>query len=281
MHPSLLATGLVSVLAALTPGGCSGTVEESPDSGSAAGSTNGHSHSSGGTGHGGAGAVAGASGNSGAAHGGTHAGGGSAGDTHGAAGSAHAFPPWDNYYEEYPQKYWHLLYDPAKHHGGGHADGSHPEDDCHTNPPTHEQIRAANELAVRSAQYVDTLPVTPDQASLVLPDHFLLGIPGINTTGYHYWDLAEASNQTILDPSNPEFVIYSETKTGFRPVGVMYQALPLTTEPGPDIGGCITQWHSHGGGFGDGYMMHVWTYGLETGPYSEPPPECGILSFCL
>lgn len=194
------------------------------------------------------------------------------------------WPPWPSYYEEYPEKYRHLLYDPARHPGGGPSHGDHaamhPEDDCHANPPTHEQIRAANDFAVRTAIHLESAyPTFPDQASFEVPNHALYGFPGLNLGGYHYANLEGWFDDKFLSPEHPEYVIYSESPSGFRAVGTMPINNCTDCEP-PDFGGCITQWHDHNGD--GGYMLHVWTYGLETGPYSEPPEECALdLSQCL
>lgn len=54
-------------------------------------------------------------------------------------------------------------------------------------------------------------------------------------------------------------------------IGAMY-IVPEASDVGPQIGGCLTQWHDHGPPFApDGettpQMLHVWTIPMPDGPF--------------
>lgn len=203
------------------------------------------------------------------------------------------YEPWPGYWEEYPSKYHYMMYDPAKHPGAvgtteeqGAAGGvSAPDDpaehDCALNPPTEMQIREANDIAVRTAMFLETLPVFTDknEADLYRADYGMgtaFGIPGLDslwdTAGWHYiYDAGTGDGQEVV-PERPEIINYIQTNDGFRPIGVMLMA--EGAGPGPDYGGCLTFWHLHDAfgpiGAALGYMLHIYVYGNPIGPYNEP-----------
>jgi len=110
----------------------------------------------------------------------------------------------------------------------------------------------------------------------------------------HYVNEAYVSDNRVLDPDRPEFLLYYETKSGRRLAAFMF----LTRTPderGPQVGGPLTVWHYHlwakkrclahrlfvvGDPDGDGRcragelaqrspeMMHVWLVDHPRGPFA-------------
>jgi len=66
----------------------------------------------------------------------------------------------------------------------------------------------------------------------------------IHGTSYHAQNPALIGDGRILDPRYPESLIYAESIDGPVLVGVMFE-MDALTDPGPQIGGPITVWHSH------------------------------------
>ena len=86
----------------------------------------------------------------------------------------------------------------------------------------------------------------------------------------------------MLDPSHPSSLVYANTVNGPVLLGAMYLG-PGPCQPGPDVGGSLTDWHAHddlclsashqvvGKTTGSGtcavgthntntlFMLHVWT----------------------
>ncbi len=60
----------------------------------------------------------------------------------------------------------------------------------------------------------------------------------------HYIDPAVVASQDVLDPSHPSALMYANTVTGPVLVGAMFLG-PAPCQPGPDIGGPLTDWHAH------------------------------------
>lgn len=207
-----------------------------------------------------------------------------------------AWPPWPNYYEEHPEECRYMLYDPTKwqpHSGdhGAHGHGSADPYDCRANPPTHAQIRAANQIAVDACMFVRRFPIfeNRDQADAILAAEYetplRFTVPGLeflwDLDGWHYIYWPGSADPTMADGSKPENIIYLQTDGGFRPVGVMFTS---GDQPGPDFGGCLSMWHNHGENDGTGalgaslgYMMHVWTWGAPGGAFHEDE-NCGGLN---
>jgi hypothetical protein len=167
---------------------------------------------------------------------------------------------------------------------------SHHHGEPCTTPATAAQQLSADELAsdtvaeltrfaaLGDAEAAGFVPITPAPAPLV-----------------HYGNKEWMVDGRTLDPSRPESLIYAFDKQGGSYlVGAMFMAEP--GETGPQVGGCLTQWHDHtnvclgrSGGMvgvvdenGDcpagsvnrttGEMLHVWDIPLAGGPFSEPAP---------
>lgn len=109
----------------------------------------------------------------------------------------------------------------------------------------------------------------------------------------HYVNPEFMANDTILDPDEPESLVYDTTVTPKKLVAAMFMLTPGTDlGDAPDIGGALTQWHIHnnlcfntGGrvaGLTDGEgdcsaplvkgpetpMIHVWITPHPCGPFS-------------
>ena len=124
----------------------------------------------------------------------------------------------------------------------------------------------------------------------------------------HMINLDRVFDPTILDPAEIESFMYAMTDRGLVPLGGMYilpaefkdgKVVPTEPKHGPEVAGCLTRWHKHGGwvaGVSTGStnweetpeMLHVWTY-PGTDPwshYSGPEisqfwgPWAGIPSVC-
>lgn len=153
---------------------------------------------------------------------------------------------------------------PAGHHGDG------------TCQPTEEQARAARKLVDDTrtgiARFADT-----NQAVLAgyQPDN-------VQTTAYwnyvHYVNWNEVGNDTILDPSRPEALLYGQTdKRGWVLIGAMY-VMPKAGVPGPAVGGCLTTWHADAAWNGkeSPEMLHVWTVDMPGGNFTPNPDAAYI-----
>jgi hypothetical protein len=142
---------------------------------------------------------------------------------------------------------------------GGHQEHS----DC-TTPPTPEQQQAADKLAA------DT------KASIVRYEDLSVaksaGYQPISSSWQpiaHYLDPAYQRDAMILDPSRPEALVYANTSKGAVLLGAMY-VMSNPGAAGPQIGGCLTQWHAHSLlGWKTPEMMHVWIVDVPGGPFSE------------
>jgi hypothetical protein len=142
---------------------------------------------------------------------------------------------------------------------GGHQEHA----DCST-PPTPEQQQAADKLAA------DT------KASIVRYEDLSVA----KSAGYqpisaswqpiaHYLNPVYERDDMILDPGRPEALVYANTSKGAVLLGAMY-VMSNPGVAGPQIGGCITQWHAHSLlGWKTPEMMHVWVVDVPGGPFSE------------
>ena len=97
----------------------------------------------------------------------------------------------------------------------------------------------------------------------------------------HYLNASVVRSGDVLDPSHPSSLVYANTVDGPVLIGAMFLG-PAPCQPGPDVGGPLTQWHAHdnlcvaGGGRVVGrtdngvcasghknpntyFMLHVWT----------------------
>ncbi|MCA1716064.1 MAG: hypothetical protein LC781_04105, partial [Actinobacteria bacterium] len=143
------------------------------------------------------------------------------------------------------------------------------EDHTHcTEPPTPRQQEAADKLAAYTkagvAEYVDP--------SVAKAEGYRPSSPSWRPIT-HYLNPAYQRDSEVLDPDRPEALVYANTSKGTVLLGAMY----LTPEPGvsgPQIGGCLTQWHAHSlQGRETPEMMHVWTADVPGGPFSELRPR--------
>ncbi|MBW3556831.1 MAG: hypothetical protein KY454_07830 [Actinobacteria bacterium] len=109
----------------------------------------------------------------------------------------------------------------------------------------------------------------------------------------HYVNRSYITDGRILDPSHPEALVYANTARGPVLAAAMY-LMSQPGEPGPEVGGCLTKWHTHNDlcfsadtlqvvGFvpRDGTctngsvhfvppdMMHVWVVDVPGGPFAH------------
>ncbi len=71
-------------------------------------------------------------------------------------------------------------------------------------------------------------------------------VPATNPSGYvvHYANWQTVKAGAVLDPARPSALVYANTVDGPVLLGAMYMG-PGPCQPGPDIGGSLTQWHAH------------------------------------
>jgi len=97
----------------------------------------------------------------------------------------------------------------------------------------------------------------------------------------HYLNRSVVAQGDVLDPQRPSALMFANTVDGPVLIGAMFLG-PAPCQPGPDIGGPLTQWHAHddlctsggqivGRTAADGtcaqgvhnpdtyFMLHVWT----------------------
>ncbi len=60
----------------------------------------------------------------------------------------------------------------------------------------------------------------------------------------HYIDPTVVASHDVLDPAHPSALMYANTVAGPVLVGAMFLG-PAPCQPGPDIGGPLTDWHAH------------------------------------
>jgi hypothetical protein len=104
---------------------------------------------------------------------------------------------------------------------------------------TPDQVKAADDLLARTrtslARYAD--PAAAEAAGF----H---GTPTAFDKLVHYTN--SHNDGVILDPNNPQALVYAHGSSGWVLVGAMFQ-MPALGQTGPDPGGPLTQWHSHEG----------------------------------
>jgi hypothetical protein len=106
-------------------------------------------------------------------------------------------------------------------------------------PPTAAQQAAANQLVAETtaavARYTSLSAATAAGY-----------VPATNPSGYevHYADWAIVRSGDVLDPNHPSSLVYANTVKGPVLLGAMYLGAG-PCQPGPDIGGPLTQWHAH------------------------------------
>jgi hypothetical protein len=71
-------------------------------------------------------------------------------------------------------------------------------------------------------------------------------VPATNPSGYvvHYVNWKTVEDKDVLDPTNPSALVYANTVKGPLLLGAMYLGAG-PCQPGPDIGGSLTDWHAH------------------------------------
>ncbi|MGQ0832303.1 MAG: hypothetical protein ACT4OV_11550 [Microthrixaceae bacterium] len=121
-------------------------------------------------------------------------------------------------------------FDPALPIDLGGVDGVSPQ----------QQARAENLLAA-------TLLGLPQWADPAYAETRGFRSIGDGSTGVeHYVNREFMANATILDPNQPESLVFDTTVTPKKLVAAMYMLPPGVTLDGvPDIGGALTQWHIH------------------------------------
>jgi len=154
--------------------------------------------------------------------------------------------------------------------------------------PTDEQLADAGVLIE------ETKAATAHYASLdaALADGYVS--IGDGRSGYeHFVHLERTRNDTILDPSEPESLVYRVLPDGGRQFTTVMYLLPVgsTTDDIPDVAGNLTVWHGHddlcirdgsvalagattngecpqGSTAGTPPMLHVWVEPNECGPFA-------------
>lgn len=138
-----------------------------------------------------------------------------------------------------------------------------------TQSPTPDQQEAADKLATDTkagvAKYEDLSAAIADGYRPISSSWQPIG---------HYLDPSYQREDKALDPSRPEALVYANTSKGPVLMGAMY-LMPEPGVSGPQIGGCLTQWHAHAlDGWETPEMMHVWTAsGYPGGSFSEVRPR--------
>jgi hypothetical protein len=108
-----------------------------------------------------------------------------------------------------------------------------------TGPPTAAQQAAANQLV---AQTTSALTQYANLSAATAAGY----VPATNPSGYvvHYADWQTVRSGDVLDPGHPSALVYANTISGPVLLGAMYMG-PGPCQPGPDVGGSLTQWHAH------------------------------------
>lgn len=105
--------------------------------------------------------------------------------------------------------------------------------------PTAAQRSAADDLVARTT---DALTKFASLSAAEAAGY----VPATNPDGYvvHYADWATVASGDVLDPNHPSSLVYANTVSGPVLLGAMYMG-PGPCQPGPDVGGPLTQWHAH------------------------------------
>jgi hypothetical protein len=152
-----------------------------------------------------------------------------------------------------------VIYDKAdeKNQGPGHHGG--------TCEPTPAQQAAADQLVVDVRAELQQYENNPAEA---IADGFNY-VFGPTDRMLHMVSVGRIDDPVVLEAPQIESFIYYMTDTGFVPIGGMF-VMPRDQTTGPQPGGCLTQWHQHGGIVGRWAtagtsgrtppMMHVFTY---------------------
>lgn len=104
--------------------------------------------------------------------------------------------------------------------------------------PTREQREAADQLIESCERAVQRHGWEDFQKALA--DGFKL----LPNDREHYYNLEYVTDDRVLDPERPEFLMYYDTPQGKRLTGFMFYVVgPM--DRGPQIGGPLTVWHYH------------------------------------
>jgi hypothetical protein len=106
-------------------------------------------------------------------------------------------------------------------------------------PPTEAQQAAADQLV---AETTSALSRYASLSAATAAGY----VPATNPDGYvvHYANWQTVRSGDVLDPSRPSALVYANTFSGPVLLGAMYMG-PGPCQPGPDVGGSLTQWHAH------------------------------------
>jgi hypothetical protein len=106
-------------------------------------------------------------------------------------------------------------------------------------PPTPGQQAAADQLVAEVTagiqKYTDLAAAEADGYAPATTKH------GPTT---HYLNASIVRSGDVLDPSHPSALMYANTVDGPVLIGAMFLG-PAPCQPGPDVGGSLTQWHAH------------------------------------
>jgi hypothetical protein len=140
--------------------------------------------------------------------------------------------------------------------------------------------------SLTAAKAAGFVPITP------------VGRPVVHYINIKYYQ-ASLSGGPVINPLEPQSLVYANTPKGAVLVSSMYISAPGTTNP-PQPGGCLTQWHLHinlcFGSFGtvvglahDGNcpagavnrvtppMLHVWYVPIPGGPTAVDAPDAQVV----
>ena len=121
-------------------------------------------------------------------------------------------------------------YDPTKPIDLSGTEGVTPE----------QQARAENLISVT----LHGLPQWSDPAVAEAAGFRSIGDGGTGIE--HFINRENMADDVILDPDVPESLVYDTSEGGRRLVAAMYMTTPgLPLEQVPDVGGKLTQWHTH------------------------------------
>lgn len=150
----------------------------------------------------------------------------------------------------------------------GNPHSGHESTSCE---PTADQLAAADALVASTTDSLLAFP-TPEEAEAAGYEPFrgdgAVSGQGWNST-WHYVNWVYMEDDGTLDPARIESIIYGLADDGdARAIGAMY-VMPRG-ESGPQVGGCLTTWHTHTlGNITTAEMMHVWTTELSVGPFAH------------
>ncbi|MGI9148354.1 MAG: hypothetical protein ACR2IK_17685 [Chloroflexota bacterium] len=106
-------------------------------------------------------------------------------------------------------------------------------------PPTDEQRAAAARLVDDTRAGIQAYT----NVQVALTDGYRPSTPPLAPT-VHYTNTAYQHDDRILDPTRPEALVYANTPGGPVLLGAMYM-LPKANVAPPDVGGSLTEWHTH------------------------------------